>query len=52
MSRIFDDNIQMGVAGDHLEFDPALREYQKRNLRKSLLRPFRPWMGSAENEAH
>jgi hypothetical protein len=52
MSRIFNENIQMGVPGDPLEFDPALREFQKRNLRKSLLRPFLPWMGSAENEAH
>ncbi|KAJ5301929.1 hypothetical protein PENANT_c046G07805 [Penicillium antarcticum] len=51
MSRIFNENIQLGVPAEQLEFNPALREYQKRDFRKSLLRPFRPWMNSAENEA-
>ncbi|KAJ5767041.1 uncharacterized protein N7511_004657 [Penicillium nucicola] len=52
MSQIFNENIQMGAPTDQLEFNPALREYQKRNFRKSLLRPFRPWMNSSpENEA-
>jgi hypothetical protein len=40
----------MGVPAEDLEFNPALREFQKRNFRKSLLHPFRPWMKSAENE--
>lgn len=50
MSQIFNDNIQMGLPAEQLEFNPALREYQRRNVKKSLLRPFRPWLHSSGNE--
>ncbi|KAJ5794162.1 hypothetical protein N7457_000761 [Penicillium paradoxum] len=43
MSQIFNDNVQ-GLSAEELEFNPALREYQRRNFRESLLRPFRPWL--------
>ncbi|KAJ5951096.1 uncharacterized protein N7479_009509 [Penicillium vulpinum] len=50
MSQIFNDNIQMGVPAEQLEFNPALRQYQRR-FRKSMLRPFRPWANSPVNES-
>ncbi|CAG8886441.1 unnamed protein product [Penicillium egyptiacum] len=49
MSQIFNDNIQLGLPDEQLEFNPALRQYQKR-VRKSLLRPFRPWLNDPENQ--
>ncbi|CAI7610993.1 unnamed protein product [Penicillium glandicola] len=49
MSQIFNDNIQMGVPAEELEFNPALRQYQRR-FRKSLPRPFRPWINASGNE--
>ncbi|CAP93408.1 hypothetical protein E8E15_005967 [Penicillium rubens] len=49
MSQIFNDNIQIGLPDDQLEFNPALRQYQKR-VRRSLLRPFRPWLNAPENQ--
>ncbi|KAJ5185614.1 hypothetical protein N7491_006516 [Penicillium cf. griseofulvum] len=48
MSQIFNDNIQLG-ASEQLEFNPALRQYQGR-FRRSLLRPFRPWVNSPGNQ--
>ncbi|OQE16522.1 hypothetical protein PENFLA_c027G04465 [Penicillium flavigenum] len=49
MSQIFNDNIQTGLPDEQLEFNPALRQYQKR-VRRSLLRPFRPWLNAPENQ--
>ncbi|KAJ5420438.1 hypothetical protein N7465_002957 [Penicillium sp. CMV-2018d] len=49
MSQIFNDNVQMGLPAEQLEFNPALRQYQRR-FRKSLLRPFRPWLNSPGNQ--
>ncbi|KAG0155378.1 hypothetical protein PDIDSM_954 [Penicillium digitatum] len=49
MSQIFNENIQTGLPAEELEFDPALRQYQRR-FRKSLLRPFRPWLDSPGNQ--
>ncbi|KAJ5158842.1 uncharacterized protein N7500_008493 [Penicillium coprophilum] len=46
MSQIFNDNIQTGPPSEQLEFNPALRQYQRR-FRRSLLRPFRPWVNSS-----
>jgi hypothetical protein len=50
MSQIFNDTIHIGGPAEQLEFNPALREHHRRNIRKSLLRPFRPWLGSSQNE--
>ncbi|KAJ6190483.1 hypothetical protein N7519_000504 [Penicillium mononematosum] len=49
MNQIFNDNIQIGLPDEQLEFNPALRQYQKR-VRRSLLRPFRPWVNAPENQ--
>ncbi|KAI2704792.1 hypothetical protein CBS147332_7446 [Penicillium roqueforti] len=49
ISQIFNENIQIGLPAEQLEFNPALRQYQRR-FRKSLLRPFRPWLNSPENQ--
>ncbi|KGO78088.1 hypothetical protein PITC_041190 [Penicillium italicum] len=49
MSQIFNDNVQTGLPADHLEFNPALHQYQRR-FRNSLLRPFRPWLNSPGNQ--
>ncbi|CAG8136045.1 unnamed protein product [Penicillium nalgiovense] len=49
MSQIFNDNIQIGLPDEQLEFNPALRQYQKR-VRRSLLRPFRPWLNAPGNQ--
>ncbi|CAI7603873.1 unnamed protein product [Penicillium crustosum] len=49
MSQIFNDNVQMGLPAEELEFNPALRQYERR-FRKSLLRPFRPWLNSPGNQ--
>ncbi|CAG8948169.1 unnamed protein product [Penicillium salamii] len=51
MSQIFNDNMALEVSSEQLEFNPALREYSKRNFRKSLLRPLRPWFNHAGNES-
>jgi hypothetical protein len=51
MSQIFNENMPMAISAEQLEFNPALREYRKRDIRKSLLRPFRPWINSSENES-
>ncbi|CAG8384507.1 unnamed protein product [Penicillium salamii] len=51
MSQIFNDNMALEVSSEQLEFNPALREYSKRNFRKSLLRPLRPWFNHAGNDS-
>ncbi|CAG7921905.1 unnamed protein product [Penicillium olsonii] len=50
MSQIFNDNISAGVSREQLEFNPALREYHRRDLRRSVLRPFRPRRSTLVNE--
>ncbi|KAJ5827354.1 hypothetical protein N7447_004117 [Penicillium robsamsonii] len=49
MSQIFNDSIHMGLSSEQLEFNPSLRQHQGR-LRKSLLRPFRPWANPPGNK--
>ncbi|KAJ5589109.1 hypothetical protein N7537_011787 [Penicillium hordei] len=49
MSQIFNDNVQMGLPAEQLEFNPALHQYQRR-FRRSLLRPFRPWLNPPGNQ--
>lgn len=50
MSQIFNDNVQVGLPANQLEFNPALGEYNKRDFRHSLLRPSRPWLNSSAPE--
>ncbi|KAJ5329387.1 hypothetical protein N7452_009777 [Penicillium brevicompactum] len=52
MSQIFNENVPEGLGAEQLEFNSTLREYHKRNFRKSLLRPFRPWRNSSASESH
>lgn len=50
MSQIFNDNVQVGLPANQLEFNPALGEYHKRDLRRSLLHPFRSKLNSSASE--
>ncbi|KAJ5383027.1 hypothetical protein N7517_000938 [Penicillium concentricum] len=45
MSAIFNDNIQMGLPSEQLEFNPSLRRF-----RRSWLRPFRPSLSPSRNQ--
>ncbi|KAJ9484979.1 hypothetical protein VN97_g8382 [Penicillium thymicola] len=47
MSQIFNDNVQIGPPAEELEFNPDLHQGR---FRKSLLRPFRPWINAPGNQ--